>query len=114
MVMMPLAAIVAKSLGKRVGKVTAESTEVSGDLSKFISEMLKGSKIIKIYQQESREFEKAKKIINKLKDKFTKIGLVQIRATPIMEVLTGIIIAGFIYYTGLIISSGQIEIGSFF
>ena len=37
LIMMPLAAIVAKSLGKRIGKVTSESAEVSGNLSKFLS-----------------------------------------------------------------------------
>ena len=33
-----------------------------------------------------------------------------IRATPIMEILTGIMIAGFIYYTGLMVATGEIEI----
>ena len=114
MIMMPLAALVAKSLGKRVGKVTGESAVVSGELSKFLSEMLKGSKIIKMYQQENFEFDKAKKIMQLMKEKLVKIGVVQIRATPIMEILTGIIIAGFIYYTGLMIATGEIEINSFF
>ena len=114
MIMMPLAALVAKSLGKRVGKVTGESAVVSGELSKFLSEMLKGSKIIKMYQQENFEFDKAKKIMKLMKEKLVKIGVVQIRATPIMEILTGIIIAGFIYYTGLMIASGEIQINNFF
>ena len=47
-------------------------------------------------------------------EKLIKIGIVQIRATPIMEILTGIIIAGFIYYTGLIVSTGEIQINNFF
>ena len=42
------------------------------------------------------------------------MGLVMYRAQPIMEVLTGIIIAGFIYYTGLMVSSGEIKINNFF
>ena len=46
--------------------------------------------------------------------KHIKIGYVMIRATPIMEILTGIIIAGFIYYTGLMVSTGEIEINNFF
>jgi len=43
-----------------------------------------------------------------------KIGLILIRATPIMEILTGIMIAGFIYYSGLMISNGEMEINNFF
>ena len=114
LIMMPLAALVAKSLGKRVGKVTGESAVVSGELSKFLSEMLKGSKIIKMYQQENFEFGRAKKIMKLMKEKLVKIGVVQIRATPIMEILTGIIMAGFIYYTGMMIATGEIEINNFF
>ena len=114
MIMMPLAAIVAKSLGKRIGKATSESAVVSGNLSAFLSELLKGSKIIKIYQKENFENERSKKLMKLMMEKLIKIGIVQIRATPIMEILTGIIIAGFIYYTGLIVSTGEIQINNFF
>ena len=47
-------------------------------------------------------------------EKQIKIASVIIRATPIMEILTGIMIAGFIYYTGLMVTTGEIEINSFF
>ena len=114
MIMMPLAEIVAKSLGKRIGKATSESAVVSGNLSSFLSELIKGSKIIKIYQKENFENERSKKLMKLMMEKLIKIGIVQIRATPIMEILTGIIIAGFIYYTGLIVSTGEIQINNFF
>ena len=114
LIMMPFAAIVSKSLGKRLGKVTTESAEVSGKLSSFLSEMIKGSRMIKIYQQEKFEFERAKSILELMMKKHIKNGYVMIRATPIMEILTGIIIAGFIYYTGLMVSTGEIEINNFF
>jgi len=114
MIMMPLAAIVAKSLGKRIGKATSESAVVSGNLSSFLSELIKGSKIIKIYQKENFENERSKKLMKLMMEKLIKIGIVQIRATPIMEILTGIIIGGFIYYTGLIVSTGEIQINNFF
>ena len=114
LIMMPIAAILAKSLGKRLGKVTTESAEVSGKLSSFLSEMIKGSRMIKIYQQEKFESERSKKILKNYMQKQIKIASVIIRATPIMEILTGIMIAGFIYYTGIMVSSGEIEINSFF
>ena len=50
-IMMPLAAIVAKSLGKRMGKATTASVVSSGNFTTLISEILKSSKIIKIYQR---------------------------------------------------------------
>ena len=114
LIMMPLAAIVAKSMGKRLGKVTTESAEISGDLSTYLSEMLKGLRMIKIYQQEKFESNKSNKILKLYMDKQIKIASVIIRATPIMEILTGIMIAGFIYCTGLMVATGEIEINSFF
>jgi subfamily B ATP-binding cassette protein MsbA len=114
LIMMPLAAFVSKSLGKRLGKVTTESAEVSGKLASFLSEMIKGSRMIKMYQQENFEYERSKSILDLMMRKNIKIGYVMIRATPIMEILTGIIIAGFIYYTGLMVATGEIEINNFF
>jgi len=114
LIMMPLAAFVSKSLGKRLGKVTTESAEVSGKLSSFLSEMIKGSRMIKMYQQENFEYERSKSILDLMMRKNIKIGYVMIRATPIMEILTGIIIAGFIYYTGLMVATGEIQINNFF
>ena len=114
LIMMPLAAFVAKSLGKRMGKAVSESAKVAGDLTTFLSEMLKGSRMIKIYQQEKFEFDRSSSILKLFMDKQIKIASVIIRATPIMEILTGIIIAGFIYYTGIMASRGEIEINSFF
>ena len=70
--------------------------------------------MIKIYQQEKFEFNKSEKILNLLKNKQIKMGLVMFRAQPIMEVITGIIIAGFIYYTSIMVSTGEIEINNFF
>ena len=114
LIMMPLAAIVAKTLGRRLGKATSESARVIGNLTAFLSEMIKGSRMVKIYQREKFESDRSKKIIAEHMHKQNKIGFVLIRATPIMEVLTGIMIAGFIYYTGLMVSSGEIEINNFF
>ncbi len=112
--MMPLAAIVAKSLGKRIGKATGEAGEISGRLTAFFSEILKGSKMIRIYQREKAESENAKKIINEFIEKSIKIASILIRATPIMEILTGFMIAGFIYYSGFLITAGELEVNNFF
>ena len=114
LIMMPLAAIVAKSLGRRIGKVTSQSADVSGTLSAYVSEIIKASRMIKIYQQEKFEFNKSEKILDLLKNKQIKMGLVMFRAQPIMEVITGLIIAGFIYYTSIMVSTGEIEINNFF
>ena len=112
--MMPLAAAFAKNLGKRMGKVTGEAGEISGRLTAFLSEIFKGSRMIRIYQKEELEKENASKIIDELVNKSIKIGSVMIRAQPIMETLTGIMIAGFIFYSGQLISAGELEVNNFF
>ena len=53
-------------------------------------------------------------IIKDITDKKIKIGTILIRATPIMETLTGIMIAGFIYYSGFLMAAGEIGINNFF
>ena len=112
--MMPLAAILAKSLGKRVGKATSEAGEVTGNFASFLSEIIKGSRMIRIYQKETAELSNAGKKIDLMVDKNIKINKILIRATPIMEILTGVMIAGFIFYSGKLISSGELEVNQFF
>ena len=114
LIMMPLAAIVAKSLGKRINKAVTKSSLIEGGLTSYLSEMIKGTRMIKIYQQENFEFDRSAKKIDERTNIQIKIGNILIRATPIMEMLTGIIIAVFIYYSGLMIASGQMQINNFF
>ncbi len=114
LIMMPLAAIVAKSLGKRINKAVAESTKIEGSLTSYLSEVIKGTRMIKIYQQENFEFDRSSKKIEERTNIQIKIGKILIRATPIMEVLTGIMIGAFIYYSGFMVMSGQMEINNFF
>ena len=112
--MMPLAGGLAKSLGKRLGKATSKAGVSSGNLASFLTEIFKGSKMIRIYQKENEENIKANYVINDLVEKNIKIGTVLIRATPIMEILTGLMIAGFIVFSGKLIASGELGVNNFF
>ena len=79
---MPLAAGVAKSLGKRIAKATTEAGEISGRLTAHLSEILKASKMIRIYQKREIEYQKSKYIITEMVNKSAKIASIIIRATP--------------------------------
>ena len=114
LLMMPLAAFVAKSLGKRIGKATKESIILNASLTSYLSEMLKGSRMIKIFQQEKFESDRSSKILTDNMHIRNKVGFIMIRATPIMELLTGFMIAGFIYFSGFMIISGEMGINNFF
>lgn len=113
-IMIPLASYTAKRLGKRMSKVATEAQEKSGDLNKHLIEIFSNHKLIKIFQREDFENERSEKFINDLKEKTKKISIVLIRATPVMEVLTGIMIAILIYYSGKLIMSNELSINNFF
>jgi len=114
LIMIPLASYAAKSLGKRVGKVTTQAQESAGVLTTYMLEVFKNHKIIKIFQKEHYEFSRAEKFINNLKDRLVKTATVLVRASPIMETLTGFMIAGLIYYSGNLIIKDQLDINNFF
>ena len=113
-IMIPVASIVAKRLGKRMSKVTTEAQEKSGDLNKYLIDLFKNHKIIKIFQREKYEYLRSEKFVNDLKEKSIKIYTIYFRSTPIMETLTGIIIGILIFYSGKLIMNEQLSINNFF
>ena len=114
LIMLPIATLTAKKLGKRIIKVATEAQEKSGDLNKYLIDLFKNHKIIKIFQRENYEHERSEKFVNDLKEKSIKIATVFIRSTPIMEVVTGIMIAILIFYSGKLIMNDQLSINNFF
>ncbi len=113
-VMIPLATFAARSLGKRITKVSFEQMEWAGVLSSYLIDMFKNHKLIKIFQKEIYEKNRAEVFLNKVKEKGRKMAIVFVRASPIMEIMTGIIIAILIYYSGKLVMSDEIEISNFF
>tara|TARA_Y100000768_G_scaffold167984_1_gene125790 strand:- start:6924 stop:8666 length:1743 start_codon:yes stop_codon:yes gene_type:complete len=113
-IMIPLASLTARILGKRMSKITTQAQEKSGDLNRYLIDLFKNHKIIKIFQRESFEKNRSKIFVNNLKEKSEKIAAIYIRSTPIMEILTGIMIAILIFYSGKLIFSGELAINNFF
>jgi len=114
LIMIPLASFFARSLGKRMGKVTTELQEKAGDLTAYLIEIFKNHKLIKIFQRENYEDKRSDKFLNELKEKSKKTQIVLVRASPIMETLTGIMIASLIFYSGKLIISNELSINNFF
>ena len=113
-IMIPLATIIARKLGKRMGKVATEAQEKSGHLNRYFVDLFKNHKIIKIFQRENYENMRSEDYVNALKDKSIKIRSVYLRSTPIMEVLTGFMIALLIFYSGQLIINEELNINNFF
>ena len=114
LLMMPLAGGLAKSLGKRIGKAVGKAGEASGALITFLTEIFRGSRMIRIYQKEEKVSSDANNVINDMIEKNIKTASIMIRAAPLMETLTGIMIAGFIFFSGKLISTGEIGVNNFF
>ena len=113
-IMIPLATVTARVIGKRMGKVTTQAQEKSGDLNRYLIDLFKNHKLIKIFQRENFENNRSEIFVNNLKIKSAKIAAVYIRSTPIMEILTGIMIAILIFYSGRLIFNGELGINNFF
>jgi len=113
-IMIPLASLAARTLGKRIGKVATEQMLKSGILNTYLIEVFKNHKLIKIFQQEKYENKRAHKFINDVKEKSKKISTVFVRSSPIMETLTGIMIATLIFYSGKLALRDEININNFF
>jgi len=114
LIMIPLASFAARSLGKRVGKASTEHMVLAEALVKFLVELFKNHKIVKIFQNENYENNRSNKYFHDLKEKSIKVTTVFVRAAPIMETLTGIMIAALIYFSGKLIMSNELEVNNFF
>ena len=113
-ILIPIASTAARSLGKRMGKVTTEAQEKSSFLTKYLVELFKNHRLTKIFQKEKYETNRADDYLNQLKEKNKKIGHVIVRISPIMEILTGIMIAVLIFYSGKLIANEELSVNNFF
>ena len=113
-IMIPFASVVARTLGKRIGKVSIEQMNKLGTLSSYLIEIFKNHKIIKIFQKEEYEKNRSREFIETLKETQRKIAIVFVRASPIMESLTGIMIAIIIFVSAKLIMKNELEVSNFF
>ena len=113
-IMIPLASAAARTLGKRIGKIVTQQMNKAGVLTSYLIEIFKNHKLMKIFQKENFEKKRAELMINELKDKSQKINIVHVRASPIMEFLTGIMIAFLIFVSAKLVSNNELEVSNFF
>ena len=113
-ILIPIASTAARSLGKRMGKVTTQAQEKSSFLTKYLVELFKNHRLTKIFQKEKYESNRANNYLNQLNEKNKKIGHVIVRISPVMEVLTGVMIAILIFYSGKLIALGELSVNNFF
>ena len=113
-VMIPLASFFARYLGKRVSKVTVQAMDMAATLNTHLMEIFRNHKLIKVFQKETYETSRANNAMEELKNKGKKLAILYARSSPIMEFLTGIMIAILIYYSGNLIMKEEIALNNFF
>jgi len=113
-IMIPFASYTAQKLGKRIGKVATAGMENAAFLSTHLIEIFKNHKLMKIFQKESYENSRIDEKLEKVKETSKKMAKIFVKVSPIMETLTGIMIALLIFYSGKLIIDGEIDINNFF
>jgi len=113
-IMIPLASIAARTLGKRIGKVTNQQMNKAGILSTYLFEVFKNHQLTKIFQKEEHEKKRADEFLESMKETQKKLQTVYVRASPIMEFLTGIMIACLIFVAAILVSKNELEVSNFF
>ena len=113
-IMIPLASFFANFLGRRVTKITTQAMDKAGLVNTYLLEIFKNHKLIKIFQKESYEIARADNVLKELMSRAKKLNIIYARSSPIMEALTGIMIAILIFYSGNLIINDELGIGNFF
>jgi subfamily B ATP-binding cassette protein MsbA len=113
-IMIPLASFAAKSLGKRITKTSSAMMQSAAFFTTHLLEIFKNHKLIKTFQAEKHENYRSSTKLDELKNRSKKMTIVFHRTAPIMEILTGFMIATLIFYSGKLIENGELEINNFF
>ncbi|MDA9744746.1 ABC transporter ATP-binding protein/permease [Candidatus Pelagibacter sp.] len=113
-VMIPLASFFARFLGKRINKVTIQAMDSAAILNTLLLEIFRNHKLIKVFQKETYETSRANNALEQIKNRGKKLAIIYARSSPIMEFLTGIMIAILIFYSGNLILGGEIAVNNFF
>ena len=112
-IMIPIAAISSKNIGKKMGKKVHISLEASDKFMKFLSEIIKGSWLIKIYQKEEDELKKISMIIDERFKAIRKVEQTRLGAGPIMEIISAVAIAIVVFFAGYRSLQGAVTLGEF-
>jgi subfamily B ATP-binding cassette protein MsbA len=113
LVIIPIAAFFSRKFGKKMGKKANLSFEATENLSKFLSEIIKGSWLVKIYQREKDEQVKISNFIEDRFKKMRKVEQVRLGTGPTMEMITAFAIASVVFFAGYRSMQGAITMAQF-
>ncbi len=101
-------------LGKRMRKVSHSIQESLEDFTATLEDSFQGVRVVKSYNNEEYEVNKAKKSIEDIFKLYIKSAKIESISSPMMEMLAGLAIAAVIWYGGYQVLEGNTTPGSFF
>ena len=113
-VILPLAIVPLRNLGRRMRKASTEMQVKTGRFSAILAETFHGARHVKAYGAEARETARASDAIEDRLRAIFKVVRTRALATPVVEALSALAIASVIFYGGSRVIEGATTPGTFF
>ena len=112
-IVVPLGIIAMSRIGKVTRRASRQGLEETGGMSTFLSETLRGLRIVKAYGQEDSQIERARANINRILQFVMGATRARMVASPSLEALSGIAVATIIFFGGYQSMQGMLTAGEF-
>lgn len=113
MIGMPLGVYLLSRQRKKMHDSTKRRLVETSELSKLISQTLRGLRIVRAYNQEQKELDRAGNVIDRVMEYGMRSTRARAISSPAVEFLTGFGFALVIYYAGVNGIKGNITLGQF-
>ena len=110
----PVAILPVRILGGRMRRASRAMQERTGHFSNILSESILGARHVKAYGRESYETGRATRAIEERLESWNEMVHTRQVATPFMEALGGVAVAGIVLYGGYQVIDGTTTPGTFF
>ncbi len=110
----PMTLYPARTIGKRIKKLSSQSLGKIGDISKILQETFSGVKVIKAFGLEQREVNRFVKTNSEFYQITRKAIKYAALSSPVMDLITSIGIAAVIWFGGSMVMHGRMNTFEFF
>lgn len=112
-IVFPLAIYPIIRMGRRMRKISQATQEKLGVYTTQLDETFKAIKEVKSYHAEEYEIKKSNEILSNIFSLYVQAIKTESLSSPIIEIISGLAIAGVIYYGGHEVITGSTSPGSF-
>jgi len=113
LIFMPIGIFLLGRQRRRMRKSTTKSLQETGDLSALITQTLRGMRVVRAYQQEDKEIERATSAIDRTLEFTMRGARARAASAPAVEILVGLGFAMAIYWAGIKGITGAVSLGHF-